>query len=182
MKKITIIVGLMLSTLVSATERPYFEGNTLTIPSVDLNDEAAVYQDVTFEYTKRNNWALLNFQRGKKIQEITHVTLVQTKEFPIQAFLKISGVFNNGCQQMGQVATQITDNQIETSVFYDNSTINNRFCTMVMTPFNQTIPLPLYGLKAGTYNYSINHNFTGSFSLTKDNFFNSGTTTIDTFQ
>jgi uncharacterized protein (DUF2141 family) len=171
MKKTIIIAGFMLSTLVSASERPYFEGNILTIPSIDLNGEAAVYQDVTFEYTKSNNWTLLNFNRGKKIQEITHVRLIQTNNFPIQAFLKISGVFNNGCQQMGQVATQVIDNRIETSVFYDNKSINNRFCTMVMTPFNKTIPLPIYGLKAGTYNYSINHNFTGAFTLAKDNFF-----------
>ena len=177
-----IIAGLMLSTLVNATERPYFADKTLTIPSIDLNGEVAVYQDVKFEYTKRNNWTLLSFQRGKKIQEITHVKLIQTQEFPRQAFLKISGTFNNGCQQIGQIVTQVIDNQIETSIFYDNSTINNRFCTMVMTPFNKIIPLPLYGLKAGAYNYSVNHNFTASFTLQKDNFFRTPVTSVETIK
>ncbi|VAW50023.1 hypothetical protein MNBD_GAMMA04-368 [hydrothermal vent metagenome] len=180
MKKRLIMAGLLLSTLVNATDRPYFEGKVLTIPSIDVKSEAAVYQDVKFEYTQKNSWALLSFQRGKKIQEITQVNLIETNDFPKQVFLNISGVFNNGCQQLGQIATQITDNLIETSVFYNNEHINNPFCTMVMTPFSQAIPLPVYGLKAGTYHYNINHNFTGSFTLSRDNFFRNNSKTLNT--
>ncbi len=171
MKTWIIVTGLLLSTLVNATDRPYFEGKVLTIPSIDVKEKVAVYQDVKFEYTQKNSWTLLSFQRGQKIQEITQVELIETDDFPKQVFLNISGVFSNGCQQIGQITTQVIDNLIETSVFYDNESINNQFCTMVMTPFSQTIPLPVYGLKAGTYHYNINHNFTGSFTLNKNNYF-----------
>ena len=36
-------------------------------------------------------------------------------------------------------------------------------------PFRKTIPLPVYGLRAGTYSYSINGGNNGTFNLAVDN-------------
>jgi hypothetical protein len=44
-------------------------------------------------------------------------------------------------------------------------------CTAMARPFKVTVPLPVYGLAAGTYSYTVNGGFAGQFTLTEDNTF-----------
>jgi len=167
-----MLVSLLLTTHSFATDRPYFSNNIITIPSLDVRAEQGVYQDIQFGRSERGSWRLLSLKKGTKIQEITNVELIQTDSFPVQVFVRISGIFNNGCQKIGQIATKVTDNRIDVSVFYDNASLEDgQFCAMVMVPFSKTISLPVYGLSAGVYEYTVNYNFSGTFELDKDNYF-----------
>ena len=42
-------------------------------------------------------------------------------------------------------------------------------CTLAMVPFKHVMPLDVYDLPAGVYEYSVNDEFSGSFTLTTDN-------------
>ncbi len=42
-------------------------------------------------------------------------------------------------------------------------------CTTALVPFEKIIPLPVYGLSAGNYEYTVNKKVTGSFELKSDN-------------
>ncbi len=42
-------------------------------------------------------------------------------------------------------------------------------CTQNLVPFEQRVPLQVYGLPRGTYGYSVNGEVEGSFELTEDN-------------
>lgn len=42
-------------------------------------------------------------------------------------------------------------------------------CMQVVEPFEKTIPLQVYGLPAGTYEYSVSGEHTGTFTLIRDN-------------
>lgn len=173
MKRLITITSLLLATQVFASEKVTLDYPVLSIPSIEVNGEMGVYQNVKFEHFRSGGWKITNFQRGRYVQQIANAQLIQTKEFPVQVFLKISGLFNNSCQRLGLIEDKLTENSFEVSVFYamDDSQEKDRYCLMVMTPFTKVIPLPVYGLSSGTYHYTINGNFAGSFTLAKDNFF-----------
>lgn len=173
MKRFIAITGLLLATQVFASEKVTLDYPILSIPSIEVNGKMGVYQDVKLEHSRSGGWKVTHFQRGNHVQQISDAQLIQTKDFPIQVFLKISGLFNNSCQSLGRIEDKLTENSFDVSVFYggDNSQDADRYCLMVMMPFTKVIPLPVYGLSSGTYHYTINGNFAGSFTLAKDNFF-----------
>ncbi len=179
-KRLIGIASLLLATQAFATDRATFDNHTLSIPVIDSKNTLGVYQDVTFEHSKKEGWKLVDFSRGVNIREISNVQLIQTKTFPVQVFLKISGTLVNGCQVLGRIEQKFTERGFEVAAFYENEALNSGpYCTMVVTPFSKTIPLNVYGLSAGSYNYSVNNNFTGHFYLKKDNFFLESAGTID---
>ncbi|MCF6298393.1 MAG: hypothetical protein L3J01_00780 [Thiomicrorhabdus sp.] len=172
MKRFITIASLLLATQVVASEKVTLDYPILSIPSIEVNGEMGVYQDVVFKHSRRGGWKVIGFQRSRPVQQIAEAELIQTQGFPVQIFLKISGIFNNSCQTLGRIEHKLTENSFDVSAFYSvDSQDPDRYCLMVMVPFTKIIPLPVYGLSAGTYHYAINGNFAGSFSLAKDNFF-----------
>lgn len=173
MKRLVTITGLLLATQVLASEQVTLDYPNLSIPSIEVNGVLGVYQDVVFEHSRRYGWKVVSFQRSNHVQQIADAQLIQTQEFPVQIFLKISGLFNNSCQSLGRIEHKLIDDSFDVAVFYGGDALEDvdRYCLMVMMPFTKVIPLPVYGLSAGVYHYTINGNFVGSFTLEKDNFF-----------
>ena len=176
MKKIFIAtIGLLLAAHTIADSNPVYRDDiqTMKIPAVDVGAKPGFYQDVTVEFFQDDKWRLVSALEGKEVAEIEQVTLIKTDTAPAQVFLRISGAFSNGCPQIGQISHRLVGNTFEVSVYYaNNAWLRNPgeiACTLAIVPFTRTIPLPVYGLPAGDYNYSLNGRFTGSFNLATEN-------------
>jgi len=169
---VTIITFFSL-TISFADNLPLYDNGILTLPSVDSPDKPGEYQDATFEYTEQDGWQLLGFKNGRLLNILTEVStgienveIIKTDTFPTQVFLKVTVTLLNE-SLMGQIRYKLTGNMFEVFMYYSNTPC---VCTSnIGMTFAKIIPLNIYSLKKGDYEYSVNGNFTGSFSLAEDN-------------
>lgn len=151
---------------------PTFQDSILMIPSVDLPERGGAYQNVKFKLIEEGEWQLLGFLKTKELQYIDKVEIIKTDSFPIQVFLKVTGNFTSGCQEMGQISFKLLKKRFNIWMY---STQDQKFstgefaCTAGFSPFTHILPLPIYSLKKGEYEYSVNGRHTGTFHLAEDN-------------
>jgi hypothetical protein len=89
---------------------------------------------------------------------------------PVQVFLKLSGQFSNGCAYFQQINQALKNNTFKITLHLGpNPFPSGIACTLSLVPYEKIIPLEVYGLPAGTYEYSVNEQHTGTFTLSKDN-------------
>jgi hypothetical protein len=158
---------------------------TVTIPRIDTPEQVAQYQNVTFEVdSNTNTWKLtggyvLNSQiPGYQVGSVNldKVEVIKTTSFPVGIYLKAISANVNGCPMMDSV--RIYHKLVDFSFYvnisvpsYVNDNTNPQYaCTANRKPLNQTVVLPVYGLKAGTYSYDVN-GVKGSFTIDVDNKF-----------
>jgi hypothetical protein len=156
-----------------SADTPNFQENILTIPTINTPEQVGQFQDVRFELTPQGTWQLLEFKQvgtqGLGLAGIVDkVEKIKTESFPVQILLRVTGYFSNGCPSIGQINHRLTDNHFDVVI---NSISSTEFiiCTAAIEPFRRIIPLPVYGLSAGIYTYSINNDNVGTFELTQDN-------------
>ena len=152
-------------------DNPMFQNGILILPSVDLPEKGGSYQNVKFQLTEQGEWQLLDFLVTKELQYIDQVEMIKTDSFPIQVFLKVAGHFN-GCQEMGQISYRLLEQKFDIWMYptQDEKFSTGEFtCVAAMTPFTHIIPLPVYSLAKGEYEYSVNGRYTGTFNLAEDN-------------
>jgi len=175
MKPSTLISLSVLALLTASTANsanPEYASSRLTIPAVDADGKPGYFQDIVLEATSNNMWKLIEAYEAIPIPKniIEQVELIKTDSVPVQAFLKITGTFRDGCGSVGQVSHSLNENQYTIMTYYKlNKAREPIACTQALVPFTHTIPLPTYGLSAGEYQYTLNDSFTGSFELTTDN-------------
>lgn len=159
----------------AAADNPVYLPDTkvLTLPAVESMGRPGFYQDVKVEYAQEGLWRLADGREGVAVEEIETVELIVTGSTPVQVFLKISGTFMSGCPALGQINYRLDGNAFEVAVDYqDNNWLrdpNGVVCLAVAVPFSRTLPLPVYGLDAGDYTYTVNGEHTGSFTLETPN-------------
>lgn len=151
-----------------------YENGVLTIPRIDTPEKAGFYQNVSFRYTENGTWELQKFhtagQHPVNFAVIESVELVKTDSFPIQAFLKVkTGI--SGCDALGQVSLRQIDNRFEVDLYVQGPDLEpgTFSCIALFTAVEKIIPLPIYALAAGTYEYVVNDGKVGSFELTQEN-------------
>ncbi len=155
------------------SEHPLYQDGKLTIPRVDTSAQAGRYQDIQLQFNAATNtWTLTNFRDtlivpGQGVY-LDQVETIITTSFPVQVLLKISGNFPNGCGGFGQINQRMQSNKFEIAMHHAFIPPGT-FCTAALVPFVKIIPLQVYGLPAGTYEYSINGELTGTFNLSRDN-------------
>lgn len=175
MKLINLLAGFGLFLTVQssfADDEPLYENGVLTIPSVDSVSGAGSLQDVVIQFTDQGELRLVSFRESIAMRQLSGVELVQTETFPVQVFLKVSGGLSSGCSRVGQVRRKTVGNRIDVIVYFanDEAFFNPEIlCPAVFTYFTEVVELPVYGLAEGEYEYSVNGEFSGSFSLAKDN-------------
>ncbi len=153
---------------------PTFQESILSLPSVDSPERGGEYQNVEFKLTKEGEWQLLDFVITKELQYLDQVEIIKTDSFPIQVFLKVTGHFTTGCQEMGQISYRLLEQRFDIWMY---STQDEKFSTGEFTcgagfsPFTHIIPLPVYGLDKGEYKYSVNGRYTDTFNLAENNKF-----------
>lgn len=152
---------------------PLYRDGTLTIPRVDTVEQAGRFQNVELQFNATNNtWSLLNYKEsivipGKGVY-IDKVEIVVTDSLPVQVFVKVTGNLPSPCYSMGQINQRLKDGKFEVALHsFQMETITA--CAAVLVPFEKIIPLEVYGLSAGNYEYQVNGDHSGSFSLAADN-------------
>lgn len=165
-----------LSQNIPVTDYPVYRDGTLTIPRVDTDAQAGNFQDAEFQFdTTTNTWTLLNYRETTIIPGQApfqdKVESIITDSVPVQVFLKISGLLPNPCSQLGQINQRLNANKFEITMHLLDPPLLNTSCIQVVVPYEKIIPLQVYGLSAGTYEYSVNGEHTGTFSLAIDNIF-----------
>jgi len=157
---------------VNMYDSPFFQNGILTIPRVDTPEQSGNFQNAKFKFTDQGTWELLDFDTFPLAQgtEIEYVEAIVTDSIPVQVFLKIRANFTTGCGfgQINQIL--VAGNQFEVMV-YPDSLLNapDISCAAVVFDPERTIPLSVFGLRAGTYEYSVNGGDIGMFTLTEDN-------------
>ncbi len=168
------IIFLLPTSPAFSSDTPTFQDGLLSIPTVNIPTQIGQYQAVTFEFTAQNGWELLDFKevgtQGLGLEAmIDAVELVKTNAVPVQILLRITGYFSDPCANIGQINHRLEGNRFEIVMNSTRATDTVIACAAVIAPFRKTIPLPVYGLSAGTYAYSINGGNNGTFELMTDN-------------
>ncbi len=158
-----------------ASDYPVFKDGKLSIPRVDTEAQTNNYQKVEFQFDhSTNSWKLLNFIETKIVPgPATYeekVEVIRVDSSPVQVFLKISGQFSDGCAHFQKINQTLKNNTFEITLHLGpNPFPQGMACTTALVPYEKIIPLEVYGLSAGTYEYSVNGEHTGTFTLSKDN-------------
>jgi len=96
------------------------------------------------------------------VEEINILTL---ESFPVQIFVIASGYLPDPCTEISEVLQGREGN----TFFITIKTYRSPgFCIQVLAPFEEVIPLEVYGLPAGTYTVEVN-GVQGIFDLEIDN-------------
>lgn len=97
---------------------------------------------------------------------IDTVDLLLLESFPLQMTAHITGNYQDGCTSLGEVKQERVDNLITLSV----ETVRpvDMMCTQALVPFEENIPVDIYGLPAGEYTINVN-GITATFTLDMDN-------------
>jgi hypothetical protein len=155
---------------------PMYQDGILTIPRVDTPERPGNYLDATFKQIDQNLWELQDYKTANEYPlakaPIGQVKLVVTDSFPVQVFLNIQGTLTSGCHDLGQINQRLVGNRFEVTVHaeYPDLPPGSYACTASIRHFEKNIPLAVYDLNAGNYEYSINGgDYTGTFTLAKDN-------------
>lgn len=156
---------------------PTYQNGMLTIPRIDTPDQPGNFLNAIFKDNKQGNWQLLSVKTANQYPlikaPITAVKLIVTDSFPVQVFLNVKGSVG-GCLSLGQINQRLVNNRFEVAIHaeYPDLPPGTYACTANVTAFDKNIPLSVYELAAGNYEYSINGgDYAGSFTLTKDNRF-----------
>jgi hypothetical protein len=148
---------------------PHYNKESLKVPVVDTDAQPGLFQDGEFVFDASiNAWRLINFRVTPIIEGlIKNVELIITDTSPVQVFLKISSP-HISCNVPGKIGLRKTDNRFNVSAGFTPFP-PNIVCAAVISPFEKTIQLPVFGLPAGIYGYNVNGEFVGWFELTEDN-------------
>jgi len=165
----------------SISDFPHYRDGVLIIPRVDTDAQPGAFLDGVFIFdANSSSWRLQEF----KISELSKpgrliyflesddgVEVEITDSFPVQVFLKIRGHLANGCLAVGEIHQRLKNNRFEITV-NAVSTVSDEggvVCTQALVPFERMVPLQVYGLPRGTYDYIVNSEIEGSFELAENN-------------
>ncbi len=160
---------------------PNYQNGMLTIPSVDTSEQVSKYSDITFSLNPDGSWKLNSYKESGiadplkpyetvRLAPIDKVDFIMTNTLPIQVFLHVSGIFPQSCHQLGQINYRLESNTFNIAVDEIDDSLVTLTCRLYRADtFETTFALPVFGLKAGTYNYNVNGKFSGSFVLDADN-------------
>lgn len=97
---------------------------------------------------------------------IDTVDLLMMESFPLQMMAHLTGNYQDGCTSLGEVKQERIDNVISLTI----ATVRpaDMMCTQALVPFEENIPVDIYGLPAGEYTLNVN-GVTATFTLDMDN-------------
>jgi inhibitor of cysteine peptidase len=99
------------------------------------------------------------------LANVTEIELFLLESFPVQVHVVAKGYLPNPCTQINEIIKSREGNDFTVTIKTQTS---QGPCIQVIQPFEETIPLDVYGLPAGTYNVNVN-GIEDSFTLDIDN-------------
>lgn len=143
----------------------------LKVPDVDYQGKPGFYQQAIFKSQPGGDWKLQSFDTALPLRSISKVDVTTTNEVPAQVLLTLTGGIG-GCETLGDAVTGRNGNAFTVYAYYSSAYLHlppDIACVAAVWAFQKVVPLPVYGLKAGTYSYSVNGKFNGTFTLNTDN-------------
>jgi len=187
--KALTLASLLALPLALHAENPLYspQSSTLRIPSIDMEAERGGYHDAVLEFIKEDLWRLKEITPASEIPGVETVRVVKTDSFPVQVFLEVEGWVGNVCNEL-HLEKRLDGNTFHVSIRQERSS-PLMSCIAIVREFSWIVPLEVYGLPAGEYQYIVNDGIgpveyltgggsvvrgvglTGSFSLGADNLF-----------
>jgi len=101
------------------------------------------------------------------LAEVTEIDILILELFPVQVHVVASGYLPNPCTKIEEIIQSREGDNFFVTIKTKSSLLP---CIQVLTPFEETIALDVYGLPAGTYNVNVN-GFEDTFTLEIDNIY-----------
>lgn len=168
--------------VVKAEPDSFYSDGILSIPGIVTPDHNVLYHSIQLHYDPAIDAFKLTGVDAVPLNGdiVEQVDLIVTGAQPIQAFLKLSGYFNYSCGNVlivNQKHTKYIDKpqyrlRFEVTVAFYNQfsgTDTKAPCTTDDKLYTLVLPLQVYGLSAGTYEYAVNGTQTGTFELKSEN-------------
>ena len=89
------------------------------------------------------------------------------ESFPLQVSVTVSGNLPDGCTSIVD-STAVYDNQNTFEIHFYTNRPKDLMCTQALVPFEETIPLEVYGLPAGKYTVNV-YQLSDTFEFQTDN-------------
>ena len=89
------------------------------------------------------------------------------ESFPLQVNVTVSGNLPDGCTSIVK-STAIFDNKNTFEIHFYTDRPKDLMCTQALVPFEETIPLEVYGLPAGKYTVNV-YQLSDTFEFQTDN-------------
>lgn len=142
---------------------------TLKLPFVDFNGIPGQYQDAEIEFQPQSGmWHLVRYKHLDPFRGIETVDVIVTGEVPAQVFLDIRGKRYNGCGNPGEAGIKRDGSTFTVYLFYEYVP-PDCLGTDDVVNIRKVVPLDVYGLPAGSYTWTLNGKFEGSFTLPSNN-------------
>lgn len=164
-----------------SADPPVFDGEFLRLPRVDTPTQLGAFQEGVLRQNRDGTWSIVTLktlnqalspdeQRPTSLRNITWVEVVATTTpaMPVAVFLKVMG-WEGRCPS--GTPTKIYQRR-EGSQISINLSVGLRSganCPAQVYDYRVTVPLDVYGLPAGTYTYTINNQYSGTFTLAREN-------------
>ena len=97
---------------------------------------------------------------------VESIELLTLESFPVQIHAVLKGTLRDGCVQIDDVDVTREGNTFKLTLV--TSRLENARCTSERQPFEQTVPLDVFGLPAGTYTVNAG-DVSATFELAVDN-------------
>lgn len=97
---------------------------------------------------------------------VEQVSVVFLESFPLQVRVTASGYLPNPCSWIEQISSERTGQQFDVRIIRGSNV--GEICIQVEEAFEESIPLDVYGLPAGTYTVDVN-GVSAEFTFTQDN-------------
>lgn len=101
---------------------------------------------------------------GKATIDSLNVNIMES--MPVQVSVLVKGFLSDGCTSIHRVDRKKEGNTFIIDVFTERP--KDAMCTQALVPFEQTVPLDVQGLSAGTYKVKV-HDREASFTLEANN-------------
>jgi len=101
---------------------------------------------------------------GEATVESIEVLILES--FPVQVHVRVSGYLGDGCTELGDINVERVDDTFNVTIQTQRPA--DAICTQQLVGFEETIPLDVQGLEAGTYTVDVN-GVTETFTLDVDN-------------
>jgi len=97
---------------------------------------------------------------------IENIEILILESFPVQVHVRISGILGDSCTTLDQITQTRVENTFKIKVTTTRPA--DALCADIITRFEETIALDVYGLPAGTYSVDVN-GVRDTFTLSVDN-------------
>jgi inhibitor of cysteine peptidase len=102
---------------------------------------------------------------GIGLATVEEIDILTLESFPVQIFVIARGYLPNPCTEIYQISQEREGNSFFITI---ETYCSQEVCIQVIAPFEEVIPLEVYGLPAGTYTVEVN-GVQGTFILEIDN-------------